>query len=83
MNPLYLIAAYLLGAISFGVFVLVVMVRLHNKPPSITMNARKPVDVPCHERKYRGKETTVVVPSWEREEGVRYEFMNMTGLEDK
>jgi hypothetical protein len=75
MNPLYLIAAYLLGAISFGVFVLVVMVRLHNKPPSITMAARKAVDVPHTRRQWRDAPER-------REEGVRYEFMNMTGLEE-
>jgi hypothetical protein len=73
MNPLYLIAAYLLGAISFGAFVLVVMVRLHNKPPSITMHARKPVDVP-HRRQWRDAPER-------REDGVRYEWINLTGEE--
>jgi hypothetical protein len=74
------IASFCAGAIVALLFALWMMTR--RKPPIITKPARKPVDVPCQERKYRGKETTVVVPSW-REDGVRYEFMNMTGMEDK
>lgn len=76
MTALHLIASYLLGAISFGVFVLVVLVRLHSKPPGITMNARKPVDVPHREvkRQYRDAEVGEV-------EGVQYRFMGV-GNED-
>ena len=77
MNPLYLIAAYLLGAISFGVFVLVVMVRLHNKPPSITMVAREPVDVPHTEYRRQWRDAPE-----RREEGVEPIYMyGVTGCE--
>jgi hypothetical protein len=72
-----LATGFLLGGIAFGIFALLLLV--HKRAPGITMNARKPVDVPCQERKYRGKETTVVVPSWEREEvgGIDYRFMGV------
>jgi hypothetical protein len=57
------IASFCAGAIVALLFALWMTRR---KPPGITMNARKPVDVPCHERKYRDapgrREAEVVEP---------------------
>lgn len=67
MTALPYIAAYLLGAISFGVFVLVVMVRIHREPPGVTMHARRDQHEFVH-RKHRDAPLSVdVPPPWERE----------------
>lgn len=63
MTALHLIAAYLLGAISFGVFVLLMLVHLHRKPPGITKAARRePTDVPHREIKRQYRDAEVVEP---------------------
>jgi hypothetical protein len=87
MTFLPYIVAYLFGAISFGVFVLVVLVKLHSRPPGITKHARRdtPIDVQHREfqRKYRDAREPGVA-EWNRAEtepGVRYEHLGMTGEE--
>jgi hypothetical protein len=66
------IACFCAGAIVALLFALWMMTR--RKPPSITMNARKPVDVPHTRRQWRDAPER-------REEGVRYEWINLTGEE--
>jgi hypothetical protein len=46
------------------------------RPPSITMHARKPVDVPHTEYRRQWRDAPE-----RREEGVRYEWINLTGEE--
>lgn len=76
MTALHLIAAYLLGAISFGVFVLVVLVKLHKRPA--------PPPTLANRRKNRDARTKEVAP-WNKgeaepsEPGVRYEWINIAG----
>jgi hypothetical protein len=70
------IACFCAGAIVALIFALWMITR--RKPPSITMHARKAVDVPHTEYRRQWRDAPE-----RREEGVRYEFMNMTGLEDK
>jgi hypothetical protein len=73
MNALHLIVAFILGAISFGVFALVMLIHMGRRPSGITMNARRAVDVPPR-RQWRDAPER-------REEGVRYEWINLTGEE--
>jgi hypothetical protein len=61
---------YSLGIFNCAVFAAVYM--LHR--PRYT--------APTRRRKNRDKPLPEVVPSWEREEGVRYQFMGATGLEE-
>jgi hypothetical protein len=70
---------FLAGAL-FGASIALVLVMILRRPPGITKHARKPVDVPYHERRYRGKETTVVTPAWERQETVPVEPIYMYGV---
>lgn len=73
MTPFFygLATGFLLGGIAFGIFALLLLV--HRRPPGITMHARKAVDVP-HRRQWRDAPER-------REEGVRYEWINLTGEE--
>jgi hypothetical protein len=91
-----LLIGFLLGAISFGLFALLLT---HRKPPSITKNARreKTVDVPHTEYRRRHRDAPgrrhlyselcegveELKAMREREEGVQYRFMGVTGSEDQ
>ena len=67
------IACFCAGAIVALIFALWMRMR---KPPSITMHARKPVDVPHTEYRRQWRDAPE-----RREEGVRYEWINLTGEE--
>ena len=79
------IVSYMLGAISFGVIVLVVMVKLHERPATPpTMYRRQWRD----RRNAPGTEYVEVPPTvkWEARatedgRGVRYEFMGVANEE--
>lgn len=66
------IACYLAGALTFGLLMMVVLMRTHKTPPP-TLH---------HRRKNRDAAVPPTAPSWEREEGVRYEFLGITGYEE-
>lgn len=72
MTFLPYIAAYLLGALSFGAFMLWLLVKLHPKatPPTL------------HRRKNRDRPIPYIPPAWEREEGVDYKWLGITGMEE-
>ena len=77
MTPFFcgLIVGFLLGAFAFGVFVLVVLVKVHKRPaPPPTF----------HHRRWRSLPVVEVPPPWEREiepveRCVRYEWINIAG----
>jgi hypothetical protein len=68
------IACYLLGVISFGIFMLVMLLRVHRTPPPTFK----------HRRANRDKPFVDVQPVWERSDvgGIEYRFMGTTGLEE-
>lgn len=65
-NFLLFAAGFLLGASAFGM--LAILMLAHKPPPSPTLHAR---------RKYRDAVVEV-----DRECGIRYEHLGMTGLEE-
>lgn len=74
MNPLYLIASYLLGALSFGAFMLWLLVKLHPKVTPPTLHRRANRD--------RLPEVGDVPPVPSAEVGgIDYQWINLTGEE--
>lgn len=73
------IAAYLLGVISFGVFILVVLLRVHRTPPP-TLRRRNRDRLP----EVRNVPPMPVCRVADDAEigGIRYEHLGMTGLEE-
>lgn len=73
MTFLYYIAAYLLGALSFGAFMLYLLVKLHPKATPPTK----------FHRRWSDRTVCEAAPPLEREDaGIQYRFMGTTGLEE-
>lgn len=73
MTPFFagLVVGTLLGAIAFGVFAILLLAHKRPAPPPT-----------FHHRRFRDLPVPETVPSWEKEEGVQYRFMGVTGSEE-
>ena len=68
-NLIIFLAGFLLGIFACGV--LAFLLAVHRQPaPTL------------HRRKNRDRPVPYIPPAWEREEGVRYEFLGQTGMEE-
>jgi hypothetical protein len=66
-----------LAGFAFGIATLWAFLEL------IALVARRRVPPPTlHRRKNRDRPIPYISPAWEREEGVRYEFLGQTGMEE-
>ena len=77
-----LATGFLLGAIAFGIFALLLLAH-RQPPPSITKHARREQTVDVHyTRQYRDAREPGVAP-WNKAEaeGIDYRWINLTGEE--
>jgi hypothetical protein len=76
------ILAYLAGALTFGLLTMAVLMRVHRAPPPTLHHRRKNRDAP--DRKLFDEiQEGVADPERERNGGVDYKWLGMTGSEQE